>query len=63
MEPNMLKLSMTKPFYPELNLYMGFGSLLWTKSEAGCEEDKEHITNTRNCFDVLHSKGNGFAET
>jgi len=50
-------------FYPELNLYVGFGSLLHTKSETGCEEDKELITNTCNCFDMLHSEGNGFAET
>lgn len=68
MELNMMKLSMSKPcrqthFYPELNLYVGFGSWLCTKSENGCEEDKELITNTCNCFDMLHSKGNGFAET
>lgn len=55
---------MTKPcwqtrFYPELNLSVGSGSLLCTKGETGCEEDKELITSTRNCSDTLHS---GFAE-
>lgn len=64
----MMKLSMTKPrrqthFYPELNFYRGFGSLQYTKSETGCEEDKELITNICNCFDILHNEGNGFAET
>lgn len=45
---------MTKPcwqrrFYPELNLSVGFGSLLCTKGETGCEEDKELITSTQSC--------------
>lgn len=64
-----MKLSVIEPcrqltFYPEFKcLYAGFGSLPHRQRETGCEEDKELITNTHNCFDVLHSKGNGFGET
>lgn len=47
MQSSMMRLSIIKPwrqthFYPELNFYVGFGSLLCTKSEAGCEGDTVH---------------------
>lgn len=31
--------------------------------ETGCEEGKELVTNSCNCFAMLHSKGSGFGET
>lgn len=59
----MTKLCWQTHFYPELNLSVGPGSLLCTKGETGCEEDKELIRSSQNCSDTLHwgSAEPGFA--